>query len=99
MKLIPCVVLAILATSCDSLPKPSSRVQEAIDLARGLGDAVLRAKGFAELSRSIPELAKIIDKNSDSIISLEEVEGFLASAAADPKSVGLLIGTLVLLRK
>lgn len=74
-------------------------VKTALATARGVGDAILRQKGFAEIYRSLPELIPAIDSDpADGTITLKEVEGFLRAAATDPHSVALLVATLVLLK-
>ena len=60
---------------------------------------MLRQKGAAELQRSVPELVPLIDADKDGMVTLQEVETFLQSAAANPQSVSLLVTTLLLLRK
>jgi hypothetical protein len=90
-----CIVLA----SCKLSPEANAQLTQALELAEGIGDAVLRSKGAAELAHSVPELMPLIDTNKDAIITLDEVKAFLHSAAANPKSIGLLIGTLLILRQ
>ncbi len=97
------VLLLMIAPSCRSTP-PSELpkfVTSAIKVARGIGDAVLRAKGAAELQRSVPELVPLIDTDpaTPGVITIAEVEAFLTAAAEDPESVALLVATLVLLRQ
>lgn len=99
MKWLTNCCLAFFFVACQTPLPQSSKINEVLDVARGLGDALLRQKGAAELKRSVPELMPLIDKDHNEIITLEEVEAFLQGAAADPQSVGLLLGTLVLLRK
>ena len=98
-----CLVLPLLiASSCKSTPAELPKfVTSAIKVARGVGDAVLRAKGAAELMRSVPELVPLIDVDpaSPGMVTLAEVETFFTAAAEDPESVALLVATLVLLRQ
>lgn len=90
------VLLACTSTQTNEVPK---FVTSAINVARGIGDAVIRAKGLAELQRSVPELIPFLDADSSGQITLAEVEDFIMSAAEDPESVALLLTTLVLLRQ
>ena len=89
----------ILFVSCGTTSTSDPTVQTALDIARGLGDALLRQKGYAELNRSVPELVPIIDANHDNMLTLEEIEIFVQGALANPRNVALLVGTMLLLRR
>jgi hypothetical protein len=102
MKWLFTVCLALFA-ACAGSPQPTELppfVKSAIAVAKGVGDAVLRQKGAAELKRSVPELVPLIDVDpADEQITLAEVESFLRSAAENPEQVALLVATLFLLRQ
>jgi hypothetical protein len=106
------VMLLAVVSACVGSPSPGELppfVKSAITVARGVGDAVLRAKGADELRRKVPELVPLIDRPTideagnvtappDGMLTLREVEAFLVAAATDPESVALLVATLALLR-
>lgn len=102
MKRLLLVPLLLLGCQSQNIQE-NSTVQFALGVMRGLGDGVLRAKGYAELKRGaapLPQLADLIDTApKDESISLLEVENFLRSAAANPESTALLISTLLILQK
>lgn len=95
------VLTVLLLASCSSGPASDThkQLQFALELARGVGDAIIRIKGMPELLRRVPELVPFIDKNDDAQVTLEEVEAFLTSAAANPQSVALLVTTLALIKR
>lgn len=92
-------ILCLFLFACSTAPTTGSEIQVALDIARGLGDALLRQKGYAELNRSVPELIPVIDANHDNMLTLEEVELFVQGALANPRSIALLVGTMLLLRR
>lgn len=97
---------AALLASCASTetqPLPP-QIQFALEVAEGVGDAVLRDKGMAELRRALPDLVPFIDVSPgegiapDGILTLYEVKAFILSAIENPQKVALLTTTLILLR-
>ena len=100
MKWLYSVCLAFLF-SCSGAPSEVPPfVRQAVAAAKGIGDAVLRQKGYAELQRSVPELVPLIDVDpEDKQITLKEVEAFVKASIEAPESVALLVATLLLLRQ
>lgn len=101
-KLAASLLPLILFSSCGSQPRPKDdTVQLAIRLATGIGDAILRQKGLAELKRTAPELIPVIDVDPETpgVLTIAEVRAFVESILANPEQVALLVTTLVLIRE
>lgn len=104
MKWLVNVCLVLFLAACQGGAQPAELppfVTSAIKVASGVGDAVLRQKGYAELQRSVPELLPLIDVDPETpkIVTAAEVEAFLRSAVENPEQVALLVATLFLLRQ
>lgn len=95
----------LLLPACAAGPGgDDAAVKNAIAVARGIGDAVLRVRGATELKRLAPDLMLLIDapgadgSPADGVLTLAEVEAFLGGTAADPQSTATLLAMLILLR-
>ncbi len=103
MKKLAAFLLPLTLMSCGSTqPRPNDdTVRIAVRLATGIGDAILRQKGLAELRRTAPELIPVIDIDPETpgVLTIAEVRGFVESILANPEQVALLITTLVLIRE
>ena len=93
---------ALIGSSSSSTPTQVSTQQvleHAFAIVEGVGDAVVRVKGYAILKAKAPEAIPLIDVNDDKLITLAEVKAAGRLLLEQPELVGGLLAAAYLLRK
>jgi hypothetical protein len=92
---MPFLVLFLL--SCTGMK--TDRVDSAIKLMRGIGDAIIRIDGLQAVRKYAPELEPILNPDGDMVITLAEIEAAAEAIMADPEMSALLLATAIYLHK